>query len=230
MEMRALKELYLDENPLKVLPLELGFHQTLGLLSVRSCPLVVPPVTTGAEDNAQSQTTMILLFLRSLKRLRVSGRLDISGIGLRQLSSEKFEECLQSVCSQLAGWGKVLSDSTEQMELVTWHQIQSLDLSKNRLETLPSCITAMKALKHFSAAGNRLTLFPCSIIQGLPRLESADLRGNSFPLPKATNVGGIQTVEQLRAYAVILANAPMSHSLDLRGFSLNAVRCFRLSM
>ncbi|KAA0160676.1 hypothetical protein FNF28_05375 [Cafeteria roenbergensis] len=189
---------------------------------------------------------------RPLAKLSLSNNPDLCALdddgfcGLTSLESFRADRCgIERVSAAALGAGgpamRLLSLSSNRITalpaegLATLSGLGVLDLSKNRLEEVPSLAACAPSLERLLLAGNALTAMPC--VAGMRKLVELDVSANRIasvlpPDGVAPAAGSLPSLRRLlladnqlrgRALGDLLRAAPALSELDARGNHLTAV-------
>ncbi|KAA0150425.1 hypothetical protein FNF29_05228 [Cafeteria roenbergensis] len=189
---------------------------------------------------------------RPLAKLNLSNNPDLCALdddgfcGLTSLESFRADRCgIERVSAAALGAGgpamRLLCLSSNRITalpaegLATLSGLGVLDLSKNRLEEVPSLAACAPSLERLLLAGNALTAMPC--VAGMRKLVELDVSANRIasvlpPDGVAPAAGSLPSLRRLlladnqlrgRALGDLLRAAPALSELDARGNHLTAV-------
>ncbi|CAD5115305.1 DgyrCDS4293 [Dimorphilus gyrociliatus] len=238
--LRRLKKLDLSRNKINVLPPDVGQLSGLQWFAIQHANLsTLPPEIALCQNlehlilwgNAIDSLPETLKQMRRLKCLELNLRSCAAVIDDYMMKLLKDGKCesthIPAVLFDIPALERLDLDEFPPV-ICTMKNIQSLDLSKNFLTTLPPALTDLSNLKLLNVNSNELEKLPTSICN-LSRLNSLDISNNKLSiLPE--NIGNLKRLKQLLCSKNRLQNLPFSicnlfklHTLDISNNELSSL-------
>ncbi|KAJ1293648.1 hypothetical protein BS78_01G084600 [Paspalum vaginatum] len=222
-------EIYIYRNTFNLVPRSVGGGAG-GLRSLKffGNDVEVLPADGGGEldglESLQVKVSAPRVSAAPLRRMQALKELELSMVPPRPSSCSILAEVAGLMClTKLT----ICHFSIRYLppEIGTLRKLQELDLSFNKLKSLPNCIIELSALKFLKVTNNKLVDVPPGI-SSLRYLESLDLSNN-----RLTSLGSVKLISMLTLQYLNLQFNRLSHSYvipswiccDMRGNSENTM-------
>jgi Leucine-rich repeat (LRR) protein len=168
-EIQRLKFLRLEDNQLKELPPELGIMYSLEDVRVRNNPLKIPP-----PEVIKKGTRHFLDYLRRIVDLQRNNICDMAGTGLEDPELPEYILRMKFTQTLLLNDNNLLTLDISTTRLA---DLTLVDLSNNKLKTIPECIFVLTKLQTLRLGENDLQFVHADICK-LKTLKHLSLKGN----------------------------------------------------